>query len=438
MKKILLTILLMVTSLGFSQNPLTGSTNPIARNAWDVKSLYGGIYTNESGVIFDNFGGGATIDGDVILGDGNVVKKYSNHLYSGIQAGAGDLDVTAMTKLHIDVYSPGFTSFRIKLEAVNGSNVELDVPGAHTQGSWNPFDLDLSTYSGVDLAHLKWIVLVSYTPPGETLFIDNVYFYRPATTVAPPTLSNFTIPAKLRTAAAFTINTPTTNSTGSFSYASSNTSVATVSGNTITITGVGSTSITATQAAAGSYSSGTIVATLDVIPPSAPNPTVSAANVISLYSNTYTSVPVDTFLTSWSAATINNLSYLSNDFIKYSNVNYLGIETTTTPINATGMNLFHIDYYTPNMTTFRVKLVDFGADASYGGGDDKEHEVSLTPTLNGWNSTNLLLSDFTNLTTRGHIAQIILSGNPAGSGLVYVDNMYYLELLLQNLNSQLV
>ena len=417
----------MVTSLGFSQNPSTGPTNPIARNAWDVKSLYGGAYTNEAGVVFDSFGG-STIDGDVTLGDGNIVKKYSNHLYSGIQAGAGNLDVTAMTKLHIDVYSPGFTSFRIKLEAVNGSNVELDVPGAHVQGSWNSFDLDLSAYSGVDLAHLKWVVPVSYTPPGETLYIDNVYFYRPATTVAPPTLSNFSFATRANGSTPFTITAPTSNSTGAFSYISSNTSVATISGNTITITGVGSTFITATQAAAGSYASGSISATLAVTPPAAPSPTAPAASIIALYTDAYPTVEpatVDTFLTSWSAASLTPIVISTNNTLNYTNVNFLGIEATSTPINATSMNLFHIDIYTPNMTTFRVKLVDFGANGTFGGGDDVEQELSMTPTLNGWNSYNLLLSSFTGLTTRGHIAQIILSGNPAGSGTLYVDNMYF-------------
>ena len=417
----------MATSFGFSQNPATGPTNPIVRNAWDVKSLYGGVYTNESGVNFDSFGG-STIDGDVALGDGNIVKKYSNHLYSGIQGNNGNLDVSAMTKLHIDVYSPGFTAFRIKLEAVNGSNVELDVPGAHTQGSWNSYDLDLSTYVGVDLAHLKWVVPVTYTPPGETLFIDNVYFYRPATTVAPPTLSNFSFATKANGSAPFTITAPNTNSTGAFTYTSSNTSVATISGTTITITGIGSTFITATQAATGSYSSGSISATLEVTPSAAPNPTAPASSIIALYTDAYPTVvtaPVDTFLTSWSAASLTPIVISSNNTLKYNNVNYFGIETVASPINATGMNLFHIDVYTPNMTTFRVKLVDFGADGLFGGGDDKEHELSMTPILNGWNSYNLLLSSFTGLTTRAHIAQIILSGNPAGSGTLYVDNMYF-------------
>jgi hypothetical protein len=32
-----------------------------------------------------------------------------------------------MTKLHLDVYSPNFTSFKIKLEAVDGTK-EIEVP----------------------------------------------------------------------------------------------------------------------------------------------------------------------------------------------------------------------------------------------------------------------------------------------------------------------
>uniref|UniRef100_UPI0030CA390C T9SS type A sorting domain-containing protein n=1 Tax=uncultured Flavobacterium sp. TaxID=165435 RepID=UPI0030CA390C len=174
----------------------TGPTNPPARNVGDVKSIYNGIavpvapeYTNEPGVIFDTFGSAVTIASST-LGDGNIVMKYTNHNYSGIQAGTGNLDVNSMTMLHLDVYSPNFTSFKIKLEAVNGSALELEVPFAKTQNSWNSYDIDLSTYTGVDLAHLKWIVPV--TNGGVTMYIDNVYFYRPAaSTVA--TLSDLKV-----------------------------------------------------------------------------------------------------------------------------------------------------------------------------------------------------------------------------------------------------
>jgi hypothetical protein len=79
-----------------------------------------------------------------------------------------------------------------------------------------------------------------------------------------PTLSNFTIPSKTFGDASFALVNPTSNSTGSFSYISSNTSVATISGNTVTIVGVGITAITSTQAATTNYTSGNISATLIV------------------------------------------------------------------------------------------------------------------------------------------------------------------------------
>jgi hypothetical protein len=64
----------------------------------------------------------------------------------------------------------------------------------------------------------------------------------------------------------FVITPPTSNSNGTFSYESSNQSVATISGNTVTIVGAGSTTITATQAATDNYSSGSISATFVVEP----------------------------------------------------------------------------------------------------------------------------------------------------------------------------
>ena len=199
MKKITSLLFCLTMAFGFAQDPATGPTDPIARNSYDIKSIYNGItnpvppqYANEPNGTFDSFNG-CTIVGDVVLGDGNTVIKYTNHLYSGIRAGAGDMDVTGMTMLHIDAYSPDFTTFAVKLEAVNGSNVELAVPGSHTQNAWNSYDLDLSTYSAADLAHLKWIVPVTYNPPGRTLYLDNVYFYRPATAGPSPTFSPWTL-----------------------------------------------------------------------------------------------------------------------------------------------------------------------------------------------------------------------------------------------------
>jgi uncharacterized protein YjdB len=81
-----------------------------------------------------------------------------------------------------------------------------------------------------------------------------------------PTISNFTIPAKNFGDAPFTLSAPTSNSSGAFSYTSSNPSVATISGSTVTIVGDGTTIITATQAATNNYTSATTTASLVVSP----------------------------------------------------------------------------------------------------------------------------------------------------------------------------
>ena len=74
-----------------------------------------------------------------------------------------------------------------------------------------------------------------------------------------PTLTNFTISNQTYSnEGTFTFNAPSTNSTGAFSYTSSNTSIATVNGNTVTMIQVGSVAITATQAETATYNSGII------------------------------------------------------------------------------------------------------------------------------------------------------------------------------------
>ena len=83
---------------------------------------------------------------------------------------------------------------------------------------------------------------------------------------ANPTITNFSIPTKNYGDLPFEITEPDSNSSGSFSYSSSNLSVATIVGNIITIVGVGSSTITATQEATTNYNSGTIDGLFEVNP----------------------------------------------------------------------------------------------------------------------------------------------------------------------------
>lgn len=219
-----------------------------------------------------------------------------------------------------------------------------------------------------------------------------------------------------------------------FNFTSSNPGVASVSntGN-VTVVDAGTTVITAKladQAAAGSMtlnSSGAAVGP-EV---AAPTPTVSADSVISMFSNAYTNVKIDTWNTRWQFSTAEDfdLQVAGNDTKRYRNLNFVGIEFSSQTINATSMTHFHMDIWTPDPTdlpkAFKILLVDFGANGTYGGNDDASHEISVTrPVLatKQWVSLDIPLSSFTGLINRAHLAQLVLSGDLPN---VYVDNVYF-------------
>jgi hypothetical protein len=84
------------------------------------------------------------------------------------------------------------------------------------------------------------------------------------TEIDPPTLGPFTVPNKLIGEPNFDLTAPTSNSTGAFTFTSSNPLVATVSGKTVTIVGIGVTTITATQEAKTPFDSNFTTAQLVV------------------------------------------------------------------------------------------------------------------------------------------------------------------------------
>ncbi|MEJ1223550.1 hypothetical protein [Sediminicola sp. 1XM1-17] len=158
----------------------------------------------------------------------------------------------------------------------------------------------------------------------------------------------------------------------------------------------------------------------------APAPTRAQADVISMFSNVYTNVPVDTWRTDWSNATLEDVNIAGNATKKYSALGFVGIETVSTQIDATTMTHFSIDVWSSDFTQFKIKLVDFGPDGAFEGGDDKEHEITInSPAQGQWVTLDIPLSDFTGLTTRANIAQLILVGEPFGSTTVFVDNVYF-------------
>jgi len=166
----------------------------------------------------------------------------------------------------------------------------------------------------------------------------------------------------------------------------------------------------------------------------APTPTYAAGDVISLFSNAYTNQNVNTWSAEWDSADLADVQVAGNDVKKYSNLVFAGIEFTSSTVNATAMTHFSFDLWTPEATTaaseVKVKLVDFGTNNAFGGGDDKEHELvfstTSTPALAGgaWVTFNIPLAQFTGLTTRGNLAQLILVSAPSAR-TVFIDNVLF-------------
>lgn len=215
---------------------------------------------------------------------------------------------------------------------------------------------------------------------------------------------------------------------GYFTLRSSDTMVARVStSGTITMVGEGTAQITATLQgipATGSLTVSTAAGPTEA----APTPTYPAADVISLFSDAYADVTVDTWSAPWDQADVADVAVAGNAAKRYANLVFAGIEFTSAPVNATTMTHFRMDVWTADPGPFRIKLVDFGANGAFGGGDDVEHELTFTATstpalvTGTWVTLDIPLSQFAGMTTRGHVAQLIISGDP---NTVWVDNVLF-------------
>ena len=116
----------------------------------------------------------------------------------------------------------------------------------------------------------------------------------------------------------------------------------------------------------------------------APTPTQNASDVISLFSDAYSDIAVDTWKTEWSVATFEDVTIAGNAAKKYSALDFVGITTEASTVDASGMTHVHLDVWSADFTLFGIKLVDFGADGVFGG-DDVEHQVDIsTPNQGEW------------------------------------------------------
>lgn len=231
-----------------------------------------------------------------------------------------------------------------------------------------------------------------------------------------------------------TVNLPTSSyvnlalSPSYFTFISSDQSVATVnSAGVISVVGSGSAKITSKLGNIPVLGSLTIKSVA-----LAPVPSVDPANVISLFSDSYTNVPVDSWNPYWlySTALVTFIDANGNNMLYYTDLNFVGIVFTSHKIDVTGMNYLHMDIMTPNniiyTTTFVCEIDDFGTNGSI----DKNTVFTATSSklsTNNWIGLEIPISG---LSPRMRVGQLVLSTTPVlpavgGVTNVYIDNIYF-------------
>lgn len=428
MKKItLLLFLLISTGVTFAQAPTDNATDPPARDAGDVISIFSGAYTDVAGSDYNpnwNQAGHGTANTAFDPGTGNLVLAYPNFNYQGIQFGSTQ-NISGMEFLHVDIFVDGTFDPRVFVIS-SGAEIPHTITntGART---WISADIPIAGITG-DLTNAIQFKFDSGNGTTDAIYVDNLYFWKnPVDPNTDATLSD--LQADGNTVAGFA------PSTENYNYGVLPGAAVPVVTATTTQAGA-STNITQAGAVPGDATvvvtaqDGTTMKTYTISffeegpPTAAPTPTRNASDVISIYSDAYTDVNSN-FDAGWCGAnSVEEIMVAGNATQFYKANGCQGIDFAANRVDATTFTHVHIDFYTTETNlvgkVFNLKLVDFGA----GAGEVSNVEVPINDgTMPGlatgtWVSVDVAvdLSTFTGL------AQAAITSNL--NNKVWYDNFY--------------
>lgn len=158
-------------------------------------------------------------------------------------------------------------------------------------------------------------------------------------------------------------------------------------------------------------------------------PTQDAANVASIFSDSYTDIATN-YNPFWGQSGTVDAAFdpgTGNVVIHYSNFNYQGTELPAT--NLSEMGYLHVDVWVEAGTDRLLKVTPVNNGS--GGSGAAEFLVNVPLTPGAWNSVDLAKSDFTGMTW-DNVFQMKFDGQFNGDGSangtpydVYLDNIYF-------------
>lgn len=434
-----------IVSFNLVEEP-TDSPNDPTQAAADVISVFSDAYTTVSGINYDpNWGqsGHTLVNPMFDPGTGNFALAYPNFNYQGTEFDAQD--ASEMEFLHIDIWVEGGTDRMVKVSPIDNSGVgagEVLVEVPLTPGSWNSVDLPKSAF-----ADMSWNSVFQMKFDGQfnsdgsantdpyNVYLDNIYFWKGGgasgtdASLSDLQVDGATISGFSSTVLEYEYGVP--EGSMDIPQVSATTTDASASASITQATAVpGEATVVVTS------SDGTVMSTYTVSfvtvegITAAPDPTDPESAVISLFSDVYTDVPVDTWNTEWSNATFEDVMIDGNPTKKYTALGFNGIETIGTPVDASEMMHLNLNIWSPNMTEIKIKIVDFLGDGFEGANGDTEAELTFPVTQGEWMTLKIPLSDFTDagMTSFSDLNQYIISSVPFEQGELYVDNVYFSKM----------
>ncbi len=181
------------------------------------------------------------------------------------------------------------------------------------------------------------------------------------------------------------------------------TAATTVPGTTSIVVTSSDESVTITYTVAFVYGTPSTAAT---------DPTDAAVDVIAVYSDSYDDIYTN-LDPNWGQATdATEIQIGDNNVLKYTGLNYQGIEYTQT--NVSSMEYIHLDYYTNDATAFEFYLIA-GGENSYNIGSE------LGITKGAWTGVDIEISSAYPARNLAIADQFKTTGN----GTIFLDNIYF-------------
>ena len=440
MKKITLLFLFFCFTTAQAQVPSVAAPTPPTRNASDVISIYGSAYTNITGVNINPSWGQSTATTEIQIA-GNNTLQYANFNYQGTDWAGNAQNISTMEYLHVDVWT---NSQSPNVYAIS-SGTEVPHAISSVPGSWQSLNIPVTGLTG-NLANVIQFKFDGGT--AGTIYLDNLYFWKtPVASGTDATLSDLkvdgtTVNGFAANITSYTVGIPY----GTPTIPQITLAPTTDAGASRVITQATAVPGNATVLVTSQNGNVTKTYTISYVftgpPTAAPTPpNRNPGDVISLFSNSYSNINIDTWSAPWDNSDYTDLQIAGNDTKKITFGNFIGVDFSSAGNHQdlSQMTHFHMDFFTETPSVlgkvFNTKISQWNGGVAEASAAELNINDGTSPAVvsGSWVSIDvpMTLPPWSNNLTRNDIAQFLITSNLS---VVYVDNIYFYKGLPLGVN----